>query len=114
MAFEAHCKKSGAYWTWIRAEAARIGSDGCTHVTELGECCCLEHDLAYHFGRDPRHAFVISQVDPQDPWSLADRISFVETNNRFAGCLPWWLKYRWLGVMTAGYLIWQEKRKQIP
>lgn len=98
------------YFEWVRAEALKIKSDGCTHAVELGRPCCWEHDLAFHYGRDPRHAYVIWASTHSDPWKVADTIGFVEANNRFAGCLPWWLRYRWLGVMAGGWGIWKRAR----
>lgn len=107
MDVESRCKKSGQYWQWIREEAKKIGSDGCTAPSQFGECCCLQHDLCFHYGKDPRHAF---QIGGEEAWKLADPISFLATNNLFAGCLPWWLRYRWIAVMTGGWLIWKRAR----
>ena len=75
---------------------------------ECGKKCCWEHDLAFYYGRDPRHAFLC-----QD-WTLADPIGFMETNNRFAGCLPWWLKYRWVAVTVGGKRLWDYHRSRRP
>ena len=95
------------YWKWVKFEADWIKSDGCTKSFEAAHKCCLEHDLAFHYGRDPRHAFICG-------WELADPIGFRETNARFRGCLPWWLKYRWIAVATAGYPLWRKHRKERP
>jgi hypothetical protein len=102
-------KKDGAYWAFITEEAERVGSDGCTSALELCKHCCYEHDLAFHYRKDPRHTFKIWQDTGEVRWDLADPISFITTNNRFASCLPWYLRYRWLAVMTGGWLIWNKK-----
>lgn len=107
------CKKSDAYYQWVGDEARAIGSDGCTFSHEWAECCCFEHDLAFHYGRDARHAYTIWSSNGHDSlhaWQAADVITFLHANNRFASCLPWYLKYRWLGVMSAGYPIWKRAR----
>src|SRR5689334_7434831 len=95
------------YWKWIQEQASLIHSDGCTHAEEWKRQCCWQHDLAYYYGRNPRSAF-------EKGWQEADKISFVEANNQFAGCLPWYLKYRWLAVMGGGYWIWRKHRKARP
>lgn len=95
------------YWEWVEEQAKLIKSDGCTHALELARKCCWEHDLAFYYGRDPRHAYTCG-------WRRADKIGFVETNNRLGGCLPWWLKYRWLAVMGGGWILWCDHRRKRP
>lgn len=101
------CRENPAYWEWIKAEAVKIHSDGCTDAFEWSELCCYEHDLGYYYGRDTYHAFVCG-------WAAADKIGWMAVNNRFTGGLPWWLKYRWLAVSTAGWPLWQSDRKLRP
>jgi hypothetical protein len=104
---ESRCKKQGPYWDWVREEARKINSDGCTKGLQIGECCCLEHDLSFHYGRDPQEAFKVG-------WAAAPAISFMRTNLRFVGCLPFLLKYRFLAVATFGYPLWEKARKERP
>jgi hypothetical protein len=105
------------YREWVREEARKIGSDGCSKVAEIHRDCCLEHDLAYFYGRDPRAAFVTRS------WSLAAKISRSETDARFRECnqdadplgkaspLAFW---RWAGVRVGGWLAWRNHRKARP
>lgn len=95
------------YWEWVEEQAKRIKSDGCTHALELARRYCWEHDLAFYYGRDPRHAYWVG-------WDLADPIGFLETNSRFRKGLPWYLKYRFLAVSVAGYPLWRRHRKERP
>lgn len=75
-----------AYRAWVRVEARKIGSDGCTAVSEWHQDCCLEHDLACYFGRDPRLAFQLAVKGFQDPWAMAPVLSRRDADKRFAGC----------------------------
>ena len=36
----------------IRAQAAALGSDGCSGPSEVFHLCCLAHDIAYRTTRD--------------------------------------------------------------
>ena len=108
---------SPTYWTWVRAEASLIKSDGCSKVADIHKDCCYEHDLAYHYGRDPRASYAIKS------WSLAAKISRSEADARFRKCnqelsslgkaspLAGW---RWLGLRVGGWLAWRNHRKVRP
>lgn len=74
------------YWDWIRAEATRINSDGCTGVSEWHHICCLEHDLACHFGRDPRSAFDKMLKGSDNPWLDAEHQTRRQSDLTFARC----------------------------
>ena len=74
------------YWDWIAAEAARIGSDGCTGVSEWHHPCCLEHDLACHFGRDPRSAYDCYVKGSENPWLDAKDQGRRRSDLKFAQC----------------------------
>ena len=99
------------YRAWLIIEGTLIKADGCSHAFEWAHCCCLEHDLAYYYGRDPQHAF---QIGGPTQWQLADPIGFMTANSRFRAHLPWYLKYRWLAVSTAGWPIWTKHRSLRP
>lgn len=88
-----------AYYQWVRVEAAKLRADGCTGVPEFHRDCCLEHDIAYRTGFDPRAAFKSGE------W-LAP-ITRAEADARFRKCnqerslmgrfspMSWW---RWAAV----------------
>lgn len=41
-----------AYWQRVRERAARLGTDGCTQVSEWNRECCLHHDIMCRTGMD--------------------------------------------------------------
>ena len=93
------------YIEWVRAEAARYGSDGCTAVSEWNHWCCLEHDLACRTGKDPRVAYMMS-------WEAAPDLSRREADKRFWRCnrsaSPTWggklrADLRYLGVRLGAW-----------
>lgn len=108
---------SGArYWDWVRAEAAAIKSDGCSKVSEWHRECCLEHDLGYYYGRDPREAF-------RSDWASAPKIERGEVDRRFLDCMQERsplrdgsprAAVRWLGVRVGAWLAWRRHRKVRP
>ena len=94
--------KDEKYWSWIRWLAERLKSDGCTVVSEMYHECCLEHDIAYRTGHDPRELYYKGRVVP---------ISRRETDARFRKCMQSRSKlgrfspvswFRWLGVRAFG------------
>lgn len=111
------------YEEWIKAEAAAIRSDGCTGVPDIRVECCHEHDLSYHYGRDPRLAYAWSRSIPANYWSLAGKITRSEADARFWSCnrRRSWFKWaspfaawRWAGVRILGAEKWDEHRKVRP
>src|SRR3990167_10753649 len=98
------------YWEWVRWVAARLHSDGCTGVSELYHDCCLEHDISYRTGLDPRIQYTKGRVIP---------LSRSEADARFRRCMQqqsvlgklspvsW---YRWLGVRVGGW--WSYSRNK--
>lgn len=82
------------YYLWCEAEARKINSDGCTAVSEWHKRCCFEHDLACHYGKDPRDAFKIWASEhgdndsgwPLNPWPVAKPLSRRDADKRFAAC----------------------------
>lgn len=77
---------SDPYWVWIRQEAERVGSDGCTFVSEWNQACCFEHDLACRFGRDPYSAFVLALNGDANPWLHAPHMSRRKADKMFRAC----------------------------
>jgi len=43
-----------SYYDELKALAESIGSDGCTHATQIHQVCCFEHDICYVLGTTPR------------------------------------------------------------
>lgn len=75
------------YDQFILREAARIQADGCTGVSEWNHECCLEHDLACRYGRDPRSAYLNYRADEtSNPWLYAKRMSRRRADFAFLHC----------------------------
>lgn len=105
------------YWQFIAQEAEAIGADGCTGVSEWHRECCLEHDLACHYGKDPRSAYdkykYGSWVVEGDWWYLAEDMSRRQADYAFATCNYEWSAthkgrirsfFRFLGVRIGALL----------
>ena len=111
--------KKALYWTWIRKEAAKIKSDGCSGVPDFHLDCCLQHDLSYVYGKCPRSAYHHYCDDVGLYWEVADSISKREADATFRKCnqalspfgklspMSWW---RWAGVRIFGKGIWAKKK----
>lgn len=104
------------YTEWVTAEAKAINSDGCSKVTDIHKICCYEHDLAYHYGRDPREAFQLG-------WEKARKIDRGYADGVFRECNQTQSKlkdgspmalWRWLGVRLGGWNAWRKHRKLRP
>lgn len=98
------------YRAWVKREAKAVGSDGCTFVSELYHICCLEHDLGYRYGLDPRSAYMVG-------WEKARPIARAEVDRRFRECIRAHSAFgryspiafvRWLGVRVFGYFLWNH------
>jgi hypothetical protein len=74
------------FYLWCEAEARKINSDGCTAVSEWHERCCFEHDLACHYGKDPRAAALAASKGVPNYWEVAPKLSRRDADKRFAGC----------------------------
>lgn len=102
-------KKQHLYWSWVKAEAKKINSDGCTvvsklyrlidkayklvkktdkHISEAYKVCCGEHDLAYWYAKDPRSAYrLYRDVPDSNYWYFADTVDRSEADKRFRSCI---------------------------
>lgn len=75
------------YEIFIRAEARLVRADGCTGVSEWNHDCCLEHDLACFYGRDPRSAYAVYSVNASvNPWMYANTMSRRQADYAFLRC----------------------------
>ena len=80
-----------SYWKFIDDEARGAGSDGCTKVSEWHQPCCQEHDLACHYGKNPRSAYALYCARPDRPyWVEAEDMSRRQADYMFGNCnLEW-------------------------
>lgn len=74
------------YWQFIEREAARAKADGCTGVSEWHRECCLEHDLACRYGRNPRSAYALYCGHHEHFWLLAEPITRYQADVAFGEC----------------------------
>ena len=75
------------YWEWVKDEARKIQSDGCTGVSNWNRICCEQHDLVCRYGKDPRSAYEYYFVDPRcNYWTLATPMSRRQGDYQFAEC----------------------------
>jgi hypothetical protein len=81
------------YRDWIRTEAAKVKSDGCTKALELKRDCCYEHDLFYVYGRDPRDAFRLAEAGDPAPWENARKMRKVVADWRLGKCSKLWWRF---------------------
>ena len=99
------------YWEWVRWLADRLHSDGCTGVADIYKDCCLEHDISYRTGLDPRVTHYKGRAVP---------ISRAEADKRFRQCMQSrsvlgklspvsWV--RWAGVRIGGWLSFNKGEK---
>lgn len=112
------------YQAWVESEAALIVSDGCTGVSGFRRECCLEHDLAFYYARNPRTAYMgwVDHGDRELAWEEAAPITFEEANSDFKRCHArasklgsfWWLNpvnlWRWRGVVRFSKRAWNAHR----
>lgn len=82
------------YREWIEDEARLIHADGCTGVTNIGGWACLEHDVAYYYGRDPVQAYRLWYRGIRGYWELSPPITFEDANRAFRSSL---FRESWLG-----------------
>lgn len=104
------------YCDFVREEAKKIGTDGCSGVIDLWIRCCWEHDLSYWHGRDPRDAYLRYLQWDDNFWEVAAPITRAEADKRFRQCIPFtvaaWV--RWAGVRVGGWKAWRAHRKARP
>lgn len=76
------------YRSWVRQEAIRIKSDKCTFARDWNVWCCYEHDLACHFGKDPRSAYRKWRAGAslEQAWLTADSMRRRQADLRFWKC----------------------------
>jgi hypothetical protein len=91
-----------SYHDELQALAIAIGSDGCTHASDLAVECCWEHDWSYVTGMTPRGVAVTkAQADER----FRDCLQ-AHSTCRWLSPLAWW---RWLAVREFGRGIWARR-----
>lgn len=109
-------KELPLYKEWVRAEAKKINSDGCSVVFEINNFCCYVHDLEYYYGRRAAHAFHVG-------WDNADKITRIDADLEFRKCNQEHSRFRissplaawrWAGVRVLGWNAWRKHRKLRP
>lgn len=106
--------KKPLYWDWIESEAALINTDGCSKVSGVYRRCCLQHDLAYYYARDPVSAYRVSWDNAIPTTKGEADVAFrrcMQSQSRFGFFSPIAL-YRWLGVKLAGKKAWNSHRQR--
>lgn len=96
------------YWRWVRWAASKLKADGCSKAVEVYHEACLEHDIAYRTGRDPRMLFYYHQSVLITRAEVDARFRQEMQRRSFAGKLSpmsWW---RWAGVrLFGGFKAWK-------
>ena len=113
------------YWDWLKIEAAKIKSDGCSKVVDFRKDCCFEHDLAYYYAKDPRSAYnyyrTTAAPDRDRCWHYADPITRREADARIKKCysdksilngLSPFSWTRFLGTRIGGWFAWKNHRRR--
>lgn len=86
VAAEDGCSSESGYQVWVVTEARIIKSDGCTKSRDWNLWCCYEHDLACHYGKDPRDAFRHFKEGAPDYWLRAAYFRRRDADKRFWQC----------------------------
>jgi hypothetical protein len=84
-----------SYADEVKAAALALGSDGCSHVPELYQHCCYEHDIHCRTHRTLR-GVPISSAEAAERFRHCIQ---VHSSFRWLSPLSWW---RWAGVRTFG------------
>lgn len=109
------------YWSFVKDEATKIDSDGCSWVSELYRPCCLAHDLGYRYAKTPESAYAKYLEDTEDYWGEAVETTRSEVDKAFRDCIQerskakrWsplsWIRYA--GVRVLGRGIWKRYRSE--
>lgn len=105
------------YWPWLRIEAAKIKSDGCSGVPDFHLDCCLQHDASYWYAKCPVSAYTYYLEDSPNPWEQATNIFESDADARFRRCIQqdspfgryspmsWW---RWAALKMFGKKAWNS------
>lgn len=89
----------------IRRQAAALGSDGCTGVSDLYRDCCYAHDIAYRTGRN-HHGDPVTRAEADTAFRLC-----IQGESLFGkeSLVAW---ARWAGVRLFGRGIWRDNEKR--
>ena len=97
----------GPYLNWL-AEWAKTHSDGCTHVSQIHQHCCWQHDFAYQTGASPRAFFNGDWVPMSRKEADAEFLHCNQAEDvlgRFSP-LAWG---RWIGIRIFGRFFYKAK-----
>ena len=72
---------------WIQKEAASICSDKCTKSLDVYVDCCMLHDLAFYYAKDPFKAFELWQQGVPNYWHLAPSINQAQGDLVLRNCI---------------------------
>ncbi len=113
-----------SYWRFIEKEAQKVGSDGCTGVSEWNRECCLEHDLACHYEKNPHSAYEFYVAGVRNFWVQAEEMTRRQADYQFGACNIAWSPtkvgkvrsfFRFIGVRIGAYLgIGVRQPKELP
>lgn len=92
------------YWERVRAEAARLGTDGCSSITQVFQDCCFEHDIGYRTGADvDGNPLNRGQVD-------AAFRRCMQSHSKVGKASPI-AAVRWVAVRAFGWRGWRKSRE---
>jgi len=109
------------FWDWVREEAQKVKSDGCTKAIDFRKDCCYLHDLAYWHAKDPWDAYRHYLNGEENYWALAKDITRAEADALIRKCyqdkslvdgfslLAW---TRWAGTRLGGWWAWRTHRRR--
>lgn len=88
------------YWALVHLAAERVGSDGCSSVTELFREGCLEHDVHYRTGKT-----VLGRELTRRQSDAAFREVIQDLSPLGILSVMAWI--RWIGVRLLGRKAWK-------
>jgi hypothetical protein len=88
-----------SYIAAVERQCAELGCDGCTGVPDFYLMGCLEHDIAYHTGHDPRGQRITKdEADERLRWYIQNHSVL-----GWASPMAWW---RWWAVKEFAGKAW--------
>ncbi len=82
---------SDAFIAWVRKEAEKIQSDGCSCVPDFYKDCCLIHDLSYYYAKSPYSAYeqyrTLTPPENEHCWHYAAAITQKDADGYLKACI---------------------------